>query len=323
MKLLHRKLGFAFFIILLFGFGFGDTLSIGQDSTNISRTVVETVYVNNDTTCAYGKDEIIAFADHLFELGEYERASIEYLRYSFLYSDDSCVDAVLFKAGLCKERAGDFDAARKIYSNLLSVPDRRAKSFAGYRIPLTYLLENEPDSALASIDSTIQTQGAIQYLKGWIYLRQKRYSDALSLFKNISDNAESSDVAGSIDYLLHRTRQGEKLPHRSPFVAGFLSSLIPGLGRGYCGRWDDGFFSFIIIGSTGSLAYAEWDKDREFASVMAVISTFFYLGNIYGSAKGAKVYNIERDKIFWKTTWKEVPHPPTMLYSDFKCEREE
>ncbi|MCD6594167.1 tetratricopeptide repeat protein [bacterium] len=318
-----RKSTIAVFLVSLLGLCFSDTLSIAPDSNRAVETVVETVYVRNDTTCAYGKDEIIAFADHLFGLGEYDRASIEYLRYSFIYSDNPCVDAVLFKAGLCKEHAGDYRAARKIYSTLLSVPDERANSFAGYRIPLTYLLENKPDSALSAIVPTVQTQGAIQYLKGWIYLHQKRYSDALSLFENISDNAESSDVAGSIDYLLHRSRQGEKLSRRSPFLAGLLSSVVPGLGRAYCGRWDDGLFSFIIVGSTGSLSYAEWNNDKEFASVMAVISAFFYLGNIYGSAKGAEVYNIEKDKIFWKTTWKEVPHPPTMLYSDFKCEKTE
>jgi len=311
------NLKFYIFSILLFlclSSTEADTLSI-EDSVETATVIIETVYVNTDTICAYGRDEILSFADHLFGLCEYDRASVEYLRLSFLYTDEHYAETALFKAGYCKEKAGDFAQARNLYQTLATIPNERGMLFAAYRIPLTYLLENQPDSALAAIDTTIQDFGASEYLRGWIYLRQKRYSDAYSVFEKISRHTETSDVAGSIDYLLHRSRQGQRLSHRSPFVAGLLSAAVPGLGRGYCGRWDDGFFSFLIIGVTGSLTYFTWENDRNFASVMAVFAGFFYLGNIYGSARGVGIYNRQKDGIFWKTTWEEVPHPPTMLYS--------
>ena len=305
-------------ILLVFcGVATADTLSISEPQP--VKTVVETVYVSRDTVCAYSGDQIFSFADELYSLGEYDRAAVEYLRFAFLYPGDPCADAALLKAGLSCEKAGNFARARKIYSLMAQSPREKSQEFASYRIALSYLLENKLDSAEVQLDS-VRNPGAAQYLKGWILLGEQKYRDATDIFSKISDKSDSSDVSGSIDYLITRARQGERLPRRSPFVAGMLSALVPGLGRGYCGKWGDAFFSFVVVGVPASLAYAKYDEDRTFSTVMATFAAFFYLGNIYGSAKGAKIYNIEKRQEFWSTTWDEVPHPPTMLYSSYPCE---
>ncbi len=309
----------AFVAFLIPGIDEADTLSI-SDTPSVSAKV-ETVYVGGDTVCAYGKNEILSFADQLYSLGEYDRAAVEYLRFAFLYPEDPCADAALFKAGLCREKSGNYRMARKIYSLLAQSPQQKSQEFGTYRLALTYLLEDKFDSALVYVD-TVRNFGAGQYLRGWILLGEQKYRDALEIFSKISDKSDSSDVSGSIDYLITRARQGEKLPRRSPFVAGMLSAIVPGLGRGYCGRWGDAFFSFVVVGAPAGLAYATYEKDKTFSAVMATFAAFFYLGNIYGSAKGAKIYNIEKRQEFWYTTWDEVPHPPTMLYSSYNCSSE-
>ena len=308
-----------FVIALLFysaGVSVADTLSISDVSP--TKSAVETVFVNTDTACAYGRDEIISFADELYSLGEYDRAAVEYLRFAFLYPNDSCADAALFKAGLCREKAGDLEQARKIYTLLGQSPNSRSKEFAAYRVALSYLLEENYDSARAVLDS-VPNRGAAEYLRGWILMGQQKYAEAVKTFSSLAQNSDSSDVGGSLNYLLTRARQGEKIPYRSPFVAGLLSAIVPGLGRAYCGRWDDGLFSLIVVGVPASLAYTTYEKDKTFSAVMAAFAGFFYLGNIYGSAKGAKIYNIQRRQKFWKLTWEQVPHPPTMLYSAYPC----
>ena len=315
-------IGLFAIVSLFFVSIFGDTLSLAEPAH--PQTVVETVFVEKSSNCAYGREQILSFANKLYEMGDYSRASVEYLRYGFLYPDEPCDDMAFFRAGLCKEKEKKFSQARIIYRQLENSSDDRAKNFARYRIPLTYFLEDRFDSAVAVFDTakTSEVYGALEYLRGWILLKQRKYSDALEIFKNISDNSEKSDIEGSLKYLEHRCRQGLKIPHRSPFLAGMFSTLVPGLGRGYCGRWGDGFFSFILVGAPAGLAAAMWDEDRTFSIVMASFATFFYMGNIYGSAKGASIYNEQKQKIFWKTTWQEVPHPPTMLYSDLKCDEE-
>lgn len=298
-----------------------DTLSIYHTP---QKTIVETVYVNQKSPCAYGSEEILAFADELFKLGDYPRAAIEYLRYGFLYPDEKCARQALFRAGICKEYSQKYDEARIIFSQLALSADAYTMQFLQYRIPLTFFMQNSLDSALESIDTIDagECYGALQYLRGWIFLRKQDYDSALSVFQNISANARNSSISGSLDYLILRCRGTNDLPYRSPFFAGLFSTLIPGMGRGYCGRWGDAFFSFAVVGITTGLAAHMWKEDRVFSYVMAGIGSFFYVGNIYGSAKGAKVYNEEVHEKFWNKTWNEVPHPPTMLYSEMPCERQ-
>jgi len=302
---------------------FGDTLSV--DDYKPKPSAIETVFVEKQSGCAYGQDEILSFANELFELGDYARASVEYLRYNFLYPDGKCATTALFRAALCKERVNEYEQARTLYRELGALSDDRARAFASYRLPLTYFLENELFLANAAIDTSLSAEayGALQYLRGWILLRQRKYAEAGDVFNRIAQSSQKSDIEGSLNYLSHRCMQGERLPHRYPFIAGFLSAVVPGLGRGYCGHWGDGFFSLTIIGITSGLSFYLWDSDPTFSCIMAGIAGFFYLGNIYGSAKGAVIYNEEKQEIFWRTTWAEVPHPPRMLYSELPCERGE
>jgi len=293
-----------------------DTLSIGNPPQ--AKTVVETVYVDK-------RDKVLSFADELYELEDFSRASVEYLRYSYLFSDAKCSDKALFRAAYCKERSAQFEQARVLYMQLGTMPDARSQSFSAYRLPLTYFIEDKLDSALMELDTTttpLEVHGALDYLRGWIFLKQRRYNESSLVFKQIGEHSQESDISGSISYLQHRCEQANDISHRSPFFAGAFSAIVPGLGRGYCGRWGDAFFSLIVVGAPAGLSAYLWDSDPTFAAVMAGLGGFFYLGNIYGSAKGASIYNEEKEKIFWKTTWNEVPHPPTMLYSEMPCEKE-
>ncbi len=300
---------------------YADTLSI---SYTPQKTIVETVFVDKKSPCAYGSEEILAFADELFRLGDYSRAAIEYLRYSFLYPDEKCAKQSLFRAGLCKEYSKKYDEARIIYAQLALSADPYTMQFPKYRIPLTFFMQNSLDSAFESIDTINagECYGALQYLRGWIFLRKREYNSALSIFQHISANASNSSISGSLDYLILRCKTTKDLSYRSPFFAGLLSTFIPGMGRGYCGRWGDAFFSFAVVGIASGLAAYMWKDDPAFSYTMAGIGSFFYIGNIYGSVKGAKVYNEEVGEKFWKKTWSEVPHPPTMLYSEMPCERQ-
>ncbi len=295
-----------------------DTLSVLPETREV---VVETVFVERSEPCAYDKDQILPFADELFDLGDYDRAAVEYLRFAFLYPDDSCAAHALFKSALCKEKIGDYTAARKLYQMLSENYGKRAKRFANYRIPLTYFLEGKLDSAADAMDTTDATLlGAFEYLRGWIRLRACDYAAAETSFRRLADASDSSEITGSIRYLLHRCAEAKRMGRRSPFLAAMLSAAAPGLGRGYCGRWGDALFSALAVGVPTALSATTWEKDRTFAIFMGALGAFFYVGNIYGSAKGAAVYNEEKAEAFWQRTWSEVIHPPTMLFSELRCE---
>jgi len=85
--------------------------------------------------------------------------------------------------------------------------------------------------------------------------------------------------------------KGKNLRTKSPTLAGFLS-IVPGLGKIYCGKTSDGIFSFFFISGIGYLTYDTYVK-KAYSSTVIWGSFFvsFYAGNIYGSADAAENYN--------------------------------
>lgn len=86
------------------------------------------------------------------------------------------------------------------------------------------------------------------------------------------------------------TLRGEK--HRSPFVAGLYSAVLPGLGKVYAGKSKQGIAAFLPILSLGLLTYEGLRKDGPRSARFigfGSLFTLFYVGNIWGSILSVKV----------------------------------
>jgi len=83
-----------------------------------------------------------------------------------------------------------------------------------------------------------------------------------------------------------------KYSTKSPFVAGALSAIIPGLGKVYAGKTGQGIAAFLEIAALGG-ATAEYyfRSGPESAGFIIFGSLFslFYIGNIWGSALSVTV----------------------------------
>jgi tetratricopeptide (TPR) repeat protein len=81
-------------------------------------------------------------------------------------------------------------------------------------------------------------------------------------------------------------------PYKSPTKAAIMSAIIPGLGKIYVNEIGDGITAFLL---TGLFTYFSVDKfqNNKTASgwLYASIATFFYAGNVYGSATAVQNYN--------------------------------
>ncbi len=106
-------------------------------------------------------------------------------------------------------------------------------------------------------------------LVGWTYLRQRRFSEAARFLGPIP-----------------------RVSRRSPWLAAGLSALVPGLGKMYAGHFWDGFFSLLLNGYTGWMAYRSYRAHRPLATPLyGGLFAFFYAGNVYGSYVAARQYN--------------------------------
>ena len=76
--------------------------------------------------------------------------------------------------------------------------------------------------------------------------------------------------------------------HSNPFIGVVLSSLIPGLGRVYSGRWVDGLFGFAMFTLTASTARIAYLDQRPIQAPLFIgAALIIYGGEIYGAYRSA------------------------------------
>lgn len=81
---------------------------------------------------------------------------------------------------------------------------------------------------------------------------------------------------------------------KSPLLAAAASALVPGLGKAYAGRLDEGVAAFMTVGVLGAFTANYWVKNgpSDWKTIaFGSLASLFYLGNIYGSYFSVGIYN--------------------------------
>jgi tetratricopeptide (TPR) repeat protein len=247
----------------------------------------------------YSPENILKFADHLYQERDYLRAAGEYQRYLFCSFGNA--DSILYKLGLCYRRSGDLDKAITFFRRVAdNNTDHHTKFAVSYQIAYSHFLSQQYEGSIQILNETLaetedtDERGRLQILSAFNYLHQRRWHDAERTLDGLRlKDAEQIRIASS---LRESAREGMELQYKSPLLAGLLSAIVPGAGKLYCKQYGDGFYSLFLAGVAGLLA---WDGFREngvrsikgwaFASVGGI----FYTGNVYGSAIAARVHNYQ------------------------------
>lgn len=89
------------------------------------------------------------------------------------------------------------------------------------------------------------------------------------------------------------------LKHKSPFVAGFLSGIIPGAGRFYIGKGGEGVATILVTGIFALQSMEAYRKDGPESLRFIIFSSLLsvtYISNIWGTVLSVKVANLEKNK---------------------------
>ena len=238
-------------------------------------------------------ENILRFADYLNDEGDYLRAVGEYERYLFLLSSVS--DRVLFKIGQCYCFAGNTEKAIGVLSKVRA-DDLRFP--ASYLIAYLYFHSNQYDKSnrfiVQALGETVDAEKRrkLKLLMGYNYLHLRRWHDAQHVLSSLE--FESPELSRKASILKAKATEAEDLPRKHAALAALFSAVVPGAGKVYCGQYGDGFYSFLLSGLTGFMA---WDgfKDGGLHSVSgwfwAGACGILYAGNVYGSAVAARVRN--------------------------------
>jgi tetratricopeptide (TPR) repeat protein len=240
-------------------------------------------------------DQQMAFADHLFQSGQFRRAAEEYQRFAFFFPDHPLASQAIFKSGQGYASAGDPATAITIYKTLAKSTGDRLSPLgveACFETSRCYEQMKQPNQAilqlhnLIALSDDIQVKDRANYRIAWIYLEAADWNAARRALDQISPG--SSLPVTKLKDALSKSRE---IPYKSPPLAGSLS-IVPGMGQLYLGRYQDAFVAFTVNAGVIWAACESFDKDlNALGIVLSMVGIGFYTGNIYGAVSGAHKYN--------------------------------
>jgi hypothetical protein len=104
----------------------------------------------------------------------------------------------------------------------------------------------------------------------------------------------------------------EHASHRSPWLAGMLSALVPGAGQLYTGHPVDAVQAFVFVGAFGFSTYLAYSYDRTehnpyvLTGSAALIALAFHIANIIGATRTAQFHNLKQREALLDATTQEV-----------------
>jgi hypothetical protein len=150
------------------------------------------------------------------------------------------------------------------------------------------------DQALKTLEEIIRTASPSErqrafYQTAMICLDQAQWDRASTAVNALSVTGRFS---GAVPILREGIEEIDRLPHKSPALAGTLAAILPGSGHLYTERPKDALVAFLLNASF-ALAAVQLYRNENYAA--AGIFLFFeigwYGGNIYSAVGSANKFN--------------------------------
>jgi len=236
----------------------------------------------------------LELADRLRGAGSYTGCVVEALRYA--YQNPAERRRGFDEAALCLSLAGRFEDAHRL---MLTLPAEGEPLDARGRLRVCLTEVFMPDLGaptcpeLTRASAAVDRQDALgRYTLVMRALHGRRWSEARA--------AQTAPTAARVDPTLAGWRERDRawlgrydaLPNKSPLLAAGLSAVVPGLGRVYIGRWQDGLVSFLLVGLSAALSAQGFYEEGSHSVrgwIVGSAGALLYVGNVYGSAVGAVV----------------------------------
>ncbi|MDE0040603.1 MAG: tetratricopeptide repeat protein [Candidatus Poribacteria bacterium] len=247
----------------------------------------------------FNKNELLDFADSLFQEEDYLNAAHEYRRYLLLFPEEENGDFVQFRLAASYQNAGKLASAIQTYQLLIDTyPNSPLMQRAQSNIAQCQLLEGNKDVAIRSLQQFLSEYPEsdlaprVYFMIATVQMEGKDWEKATKTWEEIAVKYPDTRFAEASNRLIRMVRSSKLIPKRSPTFSGLLSAVIPGLGQAYSGRFLDGLQSLTVIGTIGAgTAYYINREQYEVAIPVGLLGLFFYAGNVYGGAQAAKTFN--------------------------------
>lgn len=227
----------------------------------------------------------LKFARYLHSTRQYSFAAHEYERINFLWPNDSSVILELVQTYRLNRQCEKFESSRK----LLSLDDRLYTNPIYTKEYLKYALQckiEEPE--FPELSSLLSPQDDAFYTLSH-YIINRKYQDAFLFNRTHAEVLKTAHPE-----LVDLTGRFENQKYKKPGIALLMSSIVPGSGKAYTGRWGDALISFLFVTSNAYASYRAFHKKGIKSAngwIFGGIAFSFYSANLFGSFKAARQHN--------------------------------
>ena len=244
----------------------------------------------------YAQDNALNLANHFFEIGSYENAITEYKRFIYFNPNDETISETFYKIGLAYRSQSNWkealDAFRKSCANALndSIRDERRIT-----IGTTLIAKGNYSSAefellkISLFSKYTEVKKKAVFFLGVCYIYSFKWDEAEKSFTQYFLDSTLNHFS-KIDSLL---AQAKNFKYKSPNLAKWLSTFLPGSGQIYAGNWLNGINALIVNGLTTYLLFDAL-VDKRYEDVLITNITLFeryYKGNRYNTKKMIELRN--------------------------------
>ena len=254
----------------------------------------------------FDAENLLAFANSLFQEGDYPNAIHEYQRYLFLYPKGGKNDLVQFRIAAAYQNTNQLQVAIESYQKLIAIyPMSPLTERARSNVTQCQLLQGKKTTAISSLrqllsdspDSKLAPRA--QFIIGMIRMENRDWSSAAQEWKQVSIRYAQTPFGSMSDRLSRIVEHGESLPRRSPVTAGLLSTFVPGLGQTYSNRTSDGLRPLLAVATVvGGTIYYVNEERYSVAIPLAAIGFSLHLRNIYSAVQSANTFNRQQESTF-------------------------
>ena len=249
------------------------------------------------------------YAAQLFESGDYQAARLAYKRLLFYDPDTEFRDIADYRIAQTYYYQNDATRAEGLFREFPAIhPNSPLRFQSQLMLGQLHFDAAEYSQARSSLFELLHAStepevvDAAHYLRGWCYIHTTDWNKAISELRQVNTSVmgvfrekKASELA---DTLLEET----PLPSKSPQVAGWLSTVVPGSGQLYVGKVKEGVLAAALNGTFIYLA-VDAIRDRRYIDCagISLVGWQFYWGNRTDAQQLASEYNKHHEQAFIET----------------------
>lgn len=263
------------------------------------------IFLTIFTQSTDAKNNAFDLANSFFEKGNYEEAIIEYMRFIYFNPDTKLVSEAYYNIGMVnREQKKWSEAVEAIRKSISCAYDDSIRDERRISIAIIMITAKEYNSAELELlrvfhftdYSVIKKEAAFFLGVCRLYtFRWKESQEAFFLYNSGSMKNKSNEIDSL--YAL-----SSNLHYKSPRVAKWLSTFLPGSGQIYCNDWRNGINSLALNSLTFYFLINSLLEHRFQNTFITFLTPFerYYRGNRFHAERIAILYNENINKILAK-----------------------